>query len=347
MTDISIPLALTKADSLLQPRKPLSSTGELQLVEQVPTPIHVVPSVAVLLCIYNGKDFLAEQLESIDQQTHQNWRLFISDDGDCQESLQIIATFSARFERNKVNLVSGPKKGFAKNFLSLICDKLINAEYFAFCDQDDIWSSKKLEKAITSLENIDHELPSLYCSRVNVVNKRNEVIGLSPLFLKPPCFSNALVQTIGGGNTMVFNQAARNLVLRSGSSVDIVSHDWWMYLLVSGCNGYIYFDDFPSVRYRQHENNLRGSNLGFIAKIVRIKQLLRGDYKNFITTNLKALEPLGGLFLDKNLIFLNEFSAAREYSFFKRVKKFYQLKIYRQTILGNIGLWLAVLFNKL
>jgi len=319
----------------------------LQLVEQESVPVHVGPSVAILLCICNGKDFLVEQLESIAQQTHQNWRLFISDDGDCQESPQIIATFSARFERNKVNLVIGPKKGFAKNFLSLVCDKLISAEYFAFCDQDDIWSSKKLERAIISLENIDHDLPSLYCSRTTIVNKKNEEIGLSPLFLKPPCFSNALVQTIGGGNTMVFNQAARNLVLRAGSSVAIVSHDWWMYLLVSGCGGYIYVDDFPSIRYRQHENNLRGSNLGVIAKIVRIKQLLRGDYKNFISTNLKALEPLSGLFLDKNLIFLNEFSAIREYSFFKRVKKFYQLKIYRQTILGNIGLWLAVLFNKI
>ena len=47
----------------------------------------------------------------------------------------------------------------------------------------------------------------------------------------------APLQSLAGGNTMVFNQAARDLMLDAGGHLDIVSHDWWAYLLVTGAGG--------------------------------------------------------------------------------------------------------------
>ena len=43
------------------------------------------PSVAILMCTLNGDTFLQEQLDSIGAQTHQNWRLFVSDDDSVDE----------------------------------------------------------------------------------------------------------------------------------------------------------------------------------------------------------------------------------------------------------------------
>ena len=42
-----------------------------------------------------------------------------------------------------------------------------------------------------------------------LIDETNRDIRIAPLFRKPPIFENALVQSIAGGNTMVFNQAAR------------------------------------------------------------------------------------------------------------------------------------------
>ncbi len=55
-------------------------------------------------------------------------------------------------------------------------------------------------------------IPALYCTRSRLVDQHGKLIGFSPLFNKKPCFQNALVQNIAGGNTMVFNKAALNIL---------------------------------------------------------------------------------------------------------------------------------------
>jgi len=76
-----------------------------------------MPSVSILLCVFEGKHFLLEQLESIAAQTHKNWKIYVSDDGDCKESIAILEEFKNRYQDERVVIVSGPKQGFAKNFI--------------------------------------------------------------------------------------------------------------------------------------------------------------------------------------------------------------------------------------
>ncbi|WP_223352290.1 glycosyltransferase, partial [Streptococcus gordonii] len=45
--------------------------------------------VNILLSTYNGEQYLKEQVESIQQQTYQNWQLFIRDDGSSDGSVTI------------------------------------------------------------------------------------------------------------------------------------------------------------------------------------------------------------------------------------------------------------------
>ena len=46
-----------------------------------------------------------------------------------------------------LHVADGPRKGFAENFRSLLSNDAIEADYFAFCDQDDLWEAGKLETA--------------------------------------------------------------------------------------------------------------------------------------------------------------------------------------------------------
>ena len=103
---------------------------------------------------------------------------------------------------------------------------------------------------------------------------------MSILFRRRPSFENALVQSLAGGNTMVFNCAAKRLLEKAGS-LDIVAHDWWTYKLTTAAGGFVVYDPEPSVEYRQHGQNLIGSNSSIFAKIQRIRMLLSNRFRDW------------------------------------------------------------------
>ena len=208
------------------------------------------PRVAILMCAWNGERYLAEQLQSFIDQTHTNWSLHVSDDGSSDATCDIVRRFSEGQHR-VVTLRRGPRRGFSRNFMSLVCAPDIAGDYFAFSDQDDIWNKDKLERALNWLTTIPQEVPAVYCSRTEVVDDAGHRLGFSPLFTKPPGFRNAIVQNVGGGNTMAFNASARSLLAAIGD-VEVVSHDWWTYQITSAAGGLVRYDPQPSIRYRQH-----------------------------------------------------------------------------------------------
>jgi glycosyltransferase involved in cell wall biosynthesis len=175
------------------------------------------PLVAILLCTYNWAKYLAEQLDSLETQTHQNWLIIASDDGSTDQTLEILQQYQAKWPSGKLAIRSGPQKGFCQNFLSLACDPEIKADYYAFCDQDDVWLPEKLSIALVNIVfNQQLNIPYLYCGRTYYVTDNLKPYGISPLFVFPPSFRNALVQGIAGGNTMVFNPALKRLIENTG-----------------------------------------------------------------------------------------------------------------------------------
>lgn len=299
--------------------------------------------VAVLLCTYNGQRFLAEQLSSIERQTHGNWIVAVSDDGSTDRTLEIVDSFSARMGGEKACVVSGPRSGFAANFLSLTCNEGIQANFYAWSDQDDIWQENKLETALNWLQSIPPETPALYCGRTRGMNAQGLLMECSPLFTRPPAFANALVQSLAGGNTMVFNNAARQLMIDAGDHLKIVSHDWWVYLLVTGAGGEVTYDPQPYVLYRQHGDNLVGSNSGFRSRLSRLRQMFGGRFSNWNQRNIECLLSAARLLTVENREKLERFRLARKNHLPGRLFGLLRSGIYRQTLPGNLGLILAAI----
>ncbi|MBU3576948.1 glycosyltransferase family 2 protein [Polynucleobacter sp. UK-Kesae-W10] len=306
-----------------------------------------IPLVAILLCTYNGARFLAEQLDSLESQTHQNWIVFASDDGSTDQTLEILQQYQAKWSSGKLTIRSGPQKGFCQNFLSLACDPQIKADYYAFCDQDDVWLPSKLEVALTNIiTNQSAEVPYLYCGRTKYVTENLKPCGVSPLFVFPPSFRNALVQSIAGGNTMVFNQSAKDLIEKVGA-VDVPSHDWWLYQLISGVEGVVFYDNVPQLLYRQHEFALVGGNNSFPAKMERIWMLLRGRFQGWNTQNIEALKQVNHLLVRNNKDTLKMFVLLREARLIDRIRLMQVCGLYRQTRRGTFSLVLAELIKKI
>tara|TARA_B100001093_G_scaffold96961_1_gene88933 strand:- start:13321 stop:14373 length:1053 start_codon:yes stop_codon:yes gene_type:complete len=303
--------------------------------------------VAIILGYYDGHKFIKDQLLSIFKQTHKALHVFLCDDKSKKpfdlDSLKLnseqISKLSFAFHSKNV--------GFVKNFIHPLSDIPGEFEYYAFSDQDDIWHSNKLEKAISKLEKISSDVPALYFARTEIVDANAEnTLHNSTLFCKPLSFTNALVQSIGGGNTMVFNSAAKNLIKNSFLDIDVISHDWWIYQIISGVGGYIFYDPEPCLKYRQHDLNLIGANNSFHACLKRMRKLSQGHFRKWCDMNLKNLSENKHLLTISNQRVLDDFIKARQSTFFKRLYFFKRSGIYRQTLLGNLGLIIAVIFNK-
>ncbi|WGZ93715.1 MAG: glycosyltransferase family 2 protein [Candidatus Thiothrix putei] len=308
------------------------------------------PTVAILLCTYNGQRYLRDQLDSVAAQTYPHWVMWASDDGSQDDTLSILAEYRAKWSQERLSVVHGPSSGFAANFLSLACNPSIQADYYAFCDQDDIWDSDKLQRAVNWLSSVPANIPALYGSRMHLVDENNIGVSLSPLFTRQPCFVHSLTQNFANGNTMVFNHAACNLLRTVGHSVTAVAHDWWLYLLVAGAGGNVFYDSRAYLRYRQHSTNLIGMETHWLTRMLRlqtVRAVWQGKFRNGNDGQLRSLMCNRGILAPRNQQLLDKFFRARSRWLLPRLLGFWQVGIYREPLWSHLGLIAAALLKKI
>ena len=305
------------------------------------------PLVAILMGTKNGAKFICEQLDSLERQAHENWILIVSDDYSSDNTLNILRTYQKKWPLGKLIIKDGPNKGHCINFLSLVCDPAIHAQYYAFCDQDDVWLPNKLTAAIKNIsENYQLGTPYLYCSRTIYVNKDLRKIGYSPLFMFPRTFRNALIQCIAGGNTMVFNQEVKNIMEKIGI-VEHISHDWWLYQLITGVGGVVFYDPVPQILYRQHQDCLVGGNNSFLSSCKRLIMVLKGRFYRWNCTNIAILSAVRPLLTRGNNETLDIFILMRGAKLKDRFRLMDVAGLYRQTWRGTISLIIAAVLRKI
>ena len=305
--------------------------------------------VAIILGFYNGNKFLVEQLKSIISQTQKNLKIFIFNDKSTQKLLSLEKAYLQNSE-SKITIVNRKKNhGYAKNFLFGLKDVGANFDYYAFSDQDDIWENNKIEDALKEISKFDFSKPVLYCSRTKYIsNDSSKEIGSSRNFKKVGIFKNALIQNIAGGNTIVMNKEARNLVVSSLKCREFVAHDWWCYQIISASGGEIIFSSKKSLKYRQHDKNLIGRNNSFKEKLIRFRKFFSGSFKIWVDINIENLKLNKKLITKSNMIVLKTFMEARESkNIFKKLTLYLKSGVYRQTFSENIIFLIGLLFDKI
>jgi glycosyltransferase involved in cell wall biosynthesis len=304
------------------------------------------PKIVILLATRDGAEFVAAQLNSFRAQTHENWELLVSDDGSTDNTMEIISRFAETVPQQVV-MRPGPQRGFWQNFVSLVRGTAADGDLFAYSDQYDIWHPEKLARAATWFSTQQDTHPALYFTRTELVTADGGPCGFSRLFGRAPSFRNAVVQNIGGGNTMVFNRVALLALCSTPSDSELVSHDWWTYQLITGIGGVAHYDPWPSVKYRQHGQNLVGSNIGLRARIKRLRAFASGRIATWNSINVAFLKSLGDLLTPENVIVLDRFAKARKASWPLRLYLVWKSGVYRQGILENFGLFLGALFGRI
>lgn len=232
--------------------------------------------VQVLLSTYNGKQYIREQLDSILNQSYQDIQIQIRDDGSSDGTIAILKEYSEKYDN--IQYYVGKNIGACASFFELFNYKEYNADYYATCDQDDVWMEDKIEVAIKQLENYDQI--ALYCCRTQLVDEQ-----LQPIedhlrnYCPRPSFGNALVENICTGCTIVFNQKLYQLIKGKRPQYCVI-HDMWLYQVAS-CFGTVIYDDQPYIYYRQHSGNVIGldrSRIGLIKRQIRSLNRFKGKY---------------------------------------------------------------------
>lgn len=300
----------------------------------------------MLMAVFEGARFLPEQLSSIQVQSHENFEVWVSRDCDEENVGAVLEEYTPTFGSDRFFVIDGPRKGCAANFLSLVFNPEIQADYFAYSDQDDVWDRDKLSRAVAALERARASVPALYGSRTRLIDEHGRDVGLSPLYRRPPGFRNALAQNIMSGHTMVMNQAARELLCASGVT-DVLFHDWWTYLLITGAGGHVFYDPHPSTSYRQHDRNLTGLPIHLLDHVRRIRRLVDGHIRAANAANYRVLRKAKCLLTSHNRRILDTYQVATESSLPAKLWGIRRSGVYRQTRAGNLGLLTAALLNKL
>ena len=245
-----------------------------------------LPSVAVLLSTYNGAAFLGEQLASLARQQGVEVLLHARDDGSCDETLAVLRSHGKRWT-NLAAVAAGPNLGVARSFLELL-QTAPDADYFAFCDQDDVWLDDKLARAIAALQG--ESTPALYCSAVTCVDGDLGELGSSPHH-DDLSFAFLLFTNVATGCTILLNRAARALLITHQPGPGVPFHDWWCAAVVAG-HGRIIYDPRPGVLYRQHGRNVVGMGHSWLSwKLGEVRRFLRSP-QAFFRIHTQACELL-------------------------------------------------------
>lgn len=211
-----------------------------------------LPRVEVVLSTYAARqDWLEQQVASVWAQTGVEVSLLVRDDGSPDDTASRVR---ALLEDRPARLLLGQNLGPGPSFLAALKAVDATAQYVAWCDQDDVWRSDKLRRAVDALAPLPS--PALYSARVELVDEELQHLGLHQIHGRGHSFANALVQCAATGCTIVLDRAAAHL-LNATAPAGPVLHDAWAYLVLTGCGTTVY-DPEPVVRYRQHGSNVVG-----------------------------------------------------------------------------------------
>jgi hypothetical protein len=153
------------------------------------------------------------------------------------------------------------------------------SEIVAFCDQDDVWFPNKIADGVKALSKVSG--PALYCSGVILADESLGSQRPHRAPRKPMSFSNALVENVATGATIMLNEQAIKL---AGQYIPrrAVMHDAWLYLLISG-TGTVIYDPRPSMLYRQHGANAIGVDGGLRSWQARAVRQIRGGHQRVLS----------------------------------------------------------------
>lgn len=219
--------------------------------------------IEILLPTYNGAEYLPALIDSILNQTYNDVRFIVRDDGSKDNTWEVIKGYKARYPNQFLLVEDGlGNQGTSGSNNELI--KYVTSDYFMYCDQDDLWVPSKIEESLAEMKRLEAEnegKPILVCTDAVCFNEHGEVT--APSFYESQKFQDVtgsyhkmLALNIVQGATALMNRKVLEVMPYIPKDL---FHDWWTAVIVSKY-GIVSYIHKPLLRYRQHSSNVVGAN---------------------------------------------------------------------------------------
>lgn len=304
--------------------------------------------IDILLPVYNGRGYLAEQVASLCSQSEKRFRLILRDDGSSDGGIDM-----DMLKNSGLDFLVLPERDHRGVIAS--CNALLavsDAPYVMFSDQDDVWLRDKVGKSLSLMRDLEENhgsgVPLLgFCDLV-VADEKLKTI--SPSYFAYQKISprrnrlnQLLLQNTACGCTMIFNDAMRRLV--RDIPAEAVMHDHF-FMLAASCFGHIGFRDESMILYRQHGGNFYGASrygLGYLLR--KQREGWRKARERFYANVRQAeafREKYSGRLEEGDLRMLEEFASLPKAGFFRRRRILLKHRIFKATFLRNLGSFFIV-----
>lgn len=209
------------------------------------------------MATYNGERYLSYQMDSILNQSIQDFEVIVCDDNSSDSTWDILQKYHVNDSRIKI--YRNPENlGFKRNFEKAM--SLCKGDYVALCDQDDVWKPNHLEKLFSIIGN-----RMLACGNADLIDSEGRKIGLTLAQMESldrlpskgldQAYTIVYFRSAFQGASMLVKRAFLEIALPIPQGANY--HDSWFSLL-SCFNGGIAYT-FDSVNnYRMHNSNVTG-----------------------------------------------------------------------------------------
>lgn len=217
--------------------------------------------VSVIMPAYNCEKYIIEAINSVLDQTYNNWELIIIDDGSIDNTLQIIEHFSQKDYRikslpNEKNMGVSATRNRGIDFAS--------GNWIAFLDSDDMWEPLKLEKQFEVAESKSADFLFTGSSYINEIQEK-----LKGNFEVPEKITYKKLRTqnvISCSSVLVKKEFFKNIKMEN----DEMHEDYavWLRILKLGVTAYGLNE--PLLIYRISKSSKSGNKLKTIKMSYRV-----------------------------------------------------------------------------
>lgn len=299
--------------------------------------------ISVLLATYNSEKYIREQIESLFAQSYNNISITVSDDNSTDSTMEILNEYALKHENFFIIKSSEPLKSAQANFWFLL-KNAPEADYYMFCDHDDLWKKEKIEKTLKKMQDIENpQMPALVHSDLSVVDEKLNVISPSMFSMqklsKIQSLENTLIQNNVTGCTVMINNALRNLATKKQTVENMLMHDWFLAILCLA-TGTVGFVDEPLILYRQHGNNEVGAKDAGKASYVMKRAIQSKKNKESIKNTFRQADDIVKIYgnqLGENYFVINEYAENLYRNKIKRLCSAFKYRFWKNTLLRKIG----------
>ena len=248
------------------------------------------PTVSVIIPTYNRAYLIDRAIQSVLNQSYQDFEMIIVDDGSTDDTKEVVTEFQEQDKRIRYIRHEKNKGGSAARNTGI---KSAEGDYVAFLDDDDEWLPAKIEKQVVKFQDSLDEVGVIYSGFFYVSDKTGKVISESVPTLRGNVYANLLSGCILGSPTPLIRKTCFQ---KAGLYDDTLpsAQDWDMWIRLSK---YYEFDFIPEILAKHY---IHGGQISvdLNAKIRAREKLMRkyqadlSKHPSILSVHLKQLGKL-------------------------------------------------------